>query len=73
MKGIVKVYSASKGYVHNGYDVVISWSPADHRYIVSVPDLPGCMADGLTEEEALSNAEQIIREWIETARFLGRL
>ena len=30
------------------------------------------MADGKTYQEALSNAEQIIQEWIETAKEIGR-
>jgi len=37
-----------------------------------VPELPGCMADGRTYQEALSNAEVIISEWIETAKEIGR-
>lgn len=37
-----------------------------------MPELPGCAADGATYGEALKNAEVIIREWIETARELGR-
>ncbi|MBU0985961.1 MAG: type II toxin-antitoxin system HicB family antitoxin [Proteobacteria bacterium] len=36
------------------------------------PELPDCMADGQTHQEALLNAEIIIKEWIETARGLGR-
>ena len=32
----------------------------------------GCMADGASYHEALSNAEVIIKEWIETAKELGR-
>jgi len=40
--------------------------------VVEVPELPGCMADGLTYEEAIKNAEAVISEWIETARSLGR-
>jgi predicted RNase H-like HicB family nuclease len=31
------------------------------------------MADGGTYQEAVSNAETIIREWIETAQQLGRV
>lgn len=56
----------------NKYKQIIYWSEEDNRFIVEVPELPGCMADGITETEALKNAEQVISEWIETARILGR-
>lgn len=56
----------------NKYKQIIYWSEEDNRFIVEVPELPGCMADGTTETEALKNAEQVISEWIETARILGR-
>jgi predicted RNase H-like HicB family nuclease len=54
------------------YELIIYWSDVDQAYIVEVPELPGCMADGGTYQEAVSNAETIIREWIETAQQLGR-
>ena len=54
------------------YEMVIYWSNEDQAYIVEVPELPGCMADGRTYQEAVSNAEVIIAEWIETAEELGR-
>ena len=54
------------------YSMIISWSSEDNCYIVSVPDLPGCMADGETPQKAVENAQVIISEWIETARMLGR-
>jgi predicted RNase H-like HicB family nuclease len=54
------------------YEIIIFWSEEDNAFIAEVPELPGCMADGKTYSEALSNAEQIIREWIETAEELGR-
>lgn len=54
------------------YSMFISWSEEEQTYIVSVPELPGCMADGKTLEEAVKNAEIIIQEWIETAQMLGR-
>jgi predicted RNase H-like HicB family nuclease len=54
------------------YEVIIYWSHEDEAFIVEVPELPGCMADGATYQAALANAEVIIQEWIETARELGR-
>jgi predicted RNase H-like HicB family nuclease len=54
------------------YEMIIYWSEEDQSFIVEVPELPGCMADGKTYEEAVSNSKQIIEEWIETARELGR-
>ncbi len=54
------------------YQMVIYWSDEDQAYLVEVPELPGCMADGKTRQEALTNAETIVQEWLETARDLGR-
>ncbi len=54
------------------YELIIFWSDEDKRYLVEVPELPGCMADGVTCEEALKNVQFIIEEWIETAKSLGR-
>ena len=54
------------------YEIIIYWSEEDHAYLAEVPELPGCMADGVTYQNALENAEIIIQEWIETAHELGR-
>lgn len=54
------------------YEMIIFWSEEDNAYVVEVPELPGCMADGATYQEAVKNAEIIIQEWIVTARELGR-
>lgn len=35
------------------YSAVIEWSDEDGLYIARVPELPGCMADGETREDAL--------------------
>ena len=54
------------------YELIIYWSEEDQAFIVEVPELPGCMADGQTYVDAVSNAEIVIQEWIETAQELGR-
>ncbi len=35
--------------------------------LATVPDLPGCMSDGATPEEALANVQDAIESWIEAA------
>jgi predicted RNase H-like HicB family nuclease len=54
------------------HEVIIYWSAEDEAFLAEVPELPGCMADGQTPEEALRNAHVVARQWIETARELGR-
>ena len=54
------------------YELIIYWSKEDDAFIVDVPELPGCMADGVTYEEAVTNAQRVIEEWVETAHSLGR-
>jgi predicted RNase H-like HicB family nuclease len=54
------------------YELIIYWSKDDESFVVEVPELAGCLADGQTYAEAVANAEVVIDEWIETARKLGR-
>lgn len=54
------------------YEIIMYWSKADDAYIATVPELPGCAADGATRQEALAAVEVVIAEWIETAKELGR-
>ncbi|KIZ40402.1 MULTISPECIES: type II toxin-antitoxin system HicB family antitoxin [Rhodopseudomonas] len=37
-------------------------------YLATAPELPGCMSDGATPEEALKNVQEAIISWIESAR-----
>ena len=55
------------------YELVIYWSDEDKSFIVEVPELPGCMADGASYQEAVKNVEIIIEEWMAAAHALGRL
>ena len=54
------------------YEMIIYWSDVDEAVLVEIPELPGCMADGETYQEAVQNAEVVIQEWIATAQSLGR-
>ena len=54
------------------FQMIVNWSEEDQAYLVEVPELPGCMADGVSRQEAIANAEILIWEWIETAQSLGR-
>ncbi|MDA8418569.1 MAG: type II toxin-antitoxin system HicB family antitoxin [Desulfobacteraceae bacterium] len=40
-------------------------------FFVTFPDLPGCMADGETIMEAISNAMDAEESWLATAREFG--
>lgn len=52
--------------------MIIYWSELDDSFIVEVPELAGCMADGKTYIEAVENAETAIKMWIEVAQEIGR-
>ena len=53
------------------YEVIIFWSAEDDSYVAEIPELPGCMAHGATQEEALANAKAAERLWLETAKEFG--
>lgn len=53
------------------YEIIIFWSAEDNAYVAELPELPGCMADGSTQEEALANAKEAALLWLDTAREFG--
>ena len=53
------------------YAVVIYWSAADQTYVAEVPELPGCIAHGGTQQAALTNANEAVQLWIDTAKEFG--
>lgn len=58
--------------MNHKYEIIIYWSQDDEAFIAEVPELPGCMADGTTQAEALENVGAIINDWIETAKLANR-
>ena len=54
------------------YEVIIYWSNDDDAFVADVPELPGCVAHGATQSEALAHANEAIDLWLTTAQELGR-
>ncbi len=54
------------------YTVNVDRSEEDGCFLAEMPELPGCMADGRTAEEARHNIQTIAQEWIKMARYMGR-
>lgn len=56
------------------YPVVVEPLPPEDGggFLALVPDLPGCMSDGETPQQAISNVEDAILAWIEAAKEMGR-
>ncbi len=44
---------------------------SDEGYSITVPGLPGCCSQGMTEAEALENIADAIREYLEVAAELA--
>lgn len=49
------------------YEVDIYWSEQDDCFLAEAPDLPGCMADGRTYEEALAMIQDVMSVWLADA------
>lgn len=48
------------------YSINVSPIPTDEGggYLVSIPDLPGCIADGATINEAIAEAGDAFKAWV---------
>ncbi|HNJ44264.1 MAG TPA: type II toxin-antitoxin system HicB family antitoxin [Acidobacteriota bacterium] len=55
----------------NKYEVIIYWSNEDGIYVAEVPELPGCLAHGKSQAEALVNVQEAVQLWIDTANEFG--
>ena len=53
------------------YPVLIEPLPGG-GFVALVPDLPGCMSDGATQQAALASVQDAIAAWLDEARALGR-
>ena len=53
------------------YEIIMYWSNEDEAFIAEVPELPGCMAHGESQEDALASIKEAMRLWVDTAREFG--
>ena len=53
------------------FEIILYWSAEDRAFVAEVPELPGCMAHGDSQEEALRHVNDAMQLWIDTAREFG--
>ena len=53
------------------YETILYWSDADGAFIAEVPELPGCMAHGATQADALAQVNEAVQLWLDTAKEFG--
>ncbi len=53
------------------YEIILYWDQNDQIYVAEIPELPGCMAHGSTQELALKNAQEAISLWLDVAKDNG--
>ena len=53
------------------YEIILYWSNTDGVFVAEVPELPGCMAHGDTQEDALKHVKEATDLWIDAAKDFG--
>ena len=53
------------------YEIILYWSNEDAAFVAEVPELPGCMAHGDSQADALENVNEAMRLWLDTAQEFG--
>ena len=53
------------------YEIILYWSDEDKIFVAEVPELPGCIAHGNSQETALASAQEAVQLWIDTATEFG--
>ena len=62
-----KPVKAGEFYIYKEADIHITFDKTDKIYIAEVKELPGCIAHGNTRQEALTNVETVISNWLAVA------
>ena len=53
------------------YEIILYWSDEDKIFVAEIPELPGCIAHGNSQETALASAQEAVQLWIDTATEFG--
>ena len=64
-------YGTRQRRVMHTYEIILFWSTEDDAFVADIPELPGCSAHGASPADALSNAQDAMSLWIETATEFG--
>jgi predicted RNase H-like HicB family nuclease len=74
MKKIKRIETVTPPYPFEAYARVITPLSLEDGggYLITFPDLPGCMSDGETEEEALENGRDAFLTWISATIDMGK-
>ncbi|MHB8073900.1 type II toxin-antitoxin system HicB family antitoxin [Desulfosporosinus fructosivorans] len=56
----------------NRFRIVLDFDEDDGGFTVTVPALPGCVTEGDTIEEALTNAKEVIKGYLKALEIQGR-
>lgn len=54
------------------YSMILRWDPLDRIFVVTVPELPGCMTHGATYEAAVQQGQDAIASWVAASEAGGR-
>ena len=69
---IIKPVTPSYPFEAYGHIIVPLLADDGGGYMITFPDLPGCMSDGETLEEALVNGRDAFNSWIAAQVDMGR-
>ena len=71
---IKKIKSSKSPYSFEAYSHVISQIPKEDGggFLITFPDLPGCMSDGKTEAEAVANGKDAFKAWVSARKDAGK-
>ncbi len=63
---IKKIKTVKPPYPFEAYSHIISQIPKEDGggFLITFPDLPGCMSDGATEAEAVANGKDAFKAWV---------